>query len=78
MLRKESQAFRHKSLLLRNELKVLRAESHHIKNKSYRPRKESQMLSNKSNQSHSLIGTSQVLRKGSQELKIIHYYLEMS
>ena len=35
MLRKESQALRANSLLLRNELKELRAASHDIKNKSY-------------------------------------------
>ena len=44
MLRKESQAFRNKSLLLRNELRELRVASHDIKNKSYILGKESQTL----------------------------------
>ena len=48
MLRKQSQALRNNSLLLRNELKELRAASHDIKNKSYILRTESQMLRNKS------------------------------
>ena len=48
MLRKESQALRNNSLLLRNELKEIRAASNNIKNKSYILRVESQMLRNKS------------------------------
>ena len=69
MLRKESQALRTNSLLLRNELKELRAASHDIKNKSYILRTESQILGNKSNESQSLRDKSQVLRKESQALR---------
>ena len=48
MLRKESQALRSNSFLLKNGLKELRAASHDIKNKSYILRIESQILRNKS------------------------------
>ena len=65
MLRKESQALRTNSLLLRNELKEIRAASNNIKNKSYILRTESQILRNKLNESQSLIDKSQVLRKES-------------
>ena len=48
MFRKESQALRNNSLLLRNELKEIRAASNNIRNKSYILRTESQMRRKKS------------------------------
>ena len=69
MLRKESQAPRNNSLLLRNELKKWKAAYHDIKNKSYILREESQILRNKSHASWSLIDKSQVLRKESQAFR---------
>ena len=69
MLKKESQALRNNSLLLRNELKEIRAESNNIKNKSYILRIESQMLRNKSAKNEIKKESSQIIDR-SQKPKI--------